>query len=54
VAVLLSQGSVRSLLKLGLSEADLGIDTLRAAAQNAFGSASSRWFWSARVRIGVR
>ncbi len=54
VALLLSQGSVRSLLKLGLSEADLGIDTLRAAARNAFGSASSRWFWSARVRIGVR
>ena len=54
VAVLLSQGSVRSLLKLGLSEADLGIDTLREAAERAFGAASSRWFWSARVRIGVR
>jgi SAM-dependent methyltransferase len=54
VAVLLSQGSVRSLLKLGLSEEDLGIGRLREVASRALGDAPSLWFWSARVRIGVR
>jgi SAM-dependent methyltransferase len=54
VGVLLSQGSVRSLLKLGLSEESLGIDPLRDAAERAFGASSSRWLWSARVRIGIR
>jgi SAM-dependent methyltransferase len=54
VGLLLSQGSVQSLLKLGLSEADLQIDRLRDVARRELGAASSRWFWSARVRLGVK
>jgi SAM-dependent methyltransferase len=54
VGLLLSQGSVQSLLKLGLSEADLQLDRVRQIAARAFGAASTRWFWSARIRIGVK
>ena len=54
VGVLLSQGHVQSLLKLGLSEAELGIDRLREVAAKAFGNSASKWFWSVRVRIGVK
>lgn len=54
VGVFLSQGYVRSLLKLGLSEKDLQIDRLRNTAAKAFGSSTPQWFWSVRVRIGVK
>ncbi len=54
VGLLLSQGSVQSLLKLGISEADLGLDRVREIAKRAFGSALSRWFWSSRIRIGIK
>ncbi len=57
VGVFLSQGHVRSLLKLGLTEEDLQVPRLRSVAERAFGSRparSSRWFWSSRVRIGVK
>ena len=53
VGILLSQGYVQSLVKLGLSEKDLQIERLREVAHRAFGSSFTRWFWSARVRIGV-
>jgi SAM-dependent methyltransferase len=53
VGVFLSQGHVRSLLKLGLSEDDLQMARLREAAERAWGSSFSRWFWSARIRIGI-
>jgi hypothetical protein len=32
----------------------LGIGRLREVASRALGDAPSLWFWSARVRIGVR
>jgi SAM-dependent methyltransferase len=54
VGLLLSQGSVQSLLKLGISETDLGIDRVRQIAARAFGAAPSHWFWSTRVRIGIK
>ncbi|MHA3774910.1 class I SAM-dependent methyltransferase [Verrucomicrobiota bacterium sgz303538] len=54
VGLLLSQGHVQSLLKLGVSEEELQIGRLRDAAKAAFGESDSRWFWSARVRIGIK
>lgn len=54
VGLLLSQGSVQSLFKLGVSEADLGLDRVRQVAERAFGDSSSRWFWSSRIRIGIK
>ena len=53
MGILLNQGYVQSLVKLGLSEKDLQIDRLREVAHRAFGFSFTRWFWSARVRIGV-
>lgn len=53
VGLLLSQGYMMSLMKTGLTEADLGIDTLRALARRTLGDESRPWFWSARVRMGV-
>lgn len=54
VGVFLSQGHVRSLLKLGLTRTDLGVDRLQEVANAAFGSSVSKWLWSSRVRIGIK
>lgn len=53
VGLLLSQGGVMSLLKMGLSESELGIDAFRQAAQRLLGDASQPWYWSSRVRLGI-
>jgi SAM-dependent methyltransferase len=53
VGLLLSQGSTVELLKAGLTESQLGIDTLRQAAASALGAAPRLWLWSARVRMAV-
>jgi SAM-dependent methyltransferase len=53
VGLTLSMGSVQRCLKAGLSEADLGLDELRAIARRAFGEASVPWHFTYRVRIGV-
>ena len=53
VGLLLSQGFVQSVLKKGVSEAELGIDTLRKTAIQILGDTQRPFIWSARVRIGV-
>ncbi len=53
VGLLLSQGSVMTLLKAGYSEAQLGIDRLREIAQRGLGTAARGWYWSSRVRLGI-
>jgi ubiquinone/menaquinone biosynthesis C-methylase UbiE len=53
LGLLMSQGIVMTLLKGGLSEAELGIPQFRQAAQQALGSQQSLWYWSSRLRIGV-
>jgi ubiquinone/menaquinone biosynthesis C-methylase UbiE len=53
VGLLLSQGSIMTLLKNGVSEAELGIDLFRETAQQILGTALQRWYWSSRVRIGI-
>ena len=54
VGLALSQGGVATLRKHGISEDDIGIATLRAAARRALGDSSVPWFWSYRVRVGVK
>ena len=54
VGLMLSQGSVQSLLKLGLSEDEIGVTDLREAARKALGDASSAWYFGYRVRVGVK
>ena len=49
----LAQPRLRSVPEIGAIEKDLQIDRLREVAHRAFGSSFTRWFWSARVRIGV-
>jgi hypothetical protein len=53
VGLLLSQGYVQSVLRSGIEEAALGIDTLRNTAQHELGDAPRPFIWSARIRVGV-
>jgi SAM-dependent methyltransferase len=54
VGVMLSQGEVASLLKHGISEDEVGVTTLREVARRALGEATVPWYWSYRVRLGVK
>lgn len=53
IGVLLSQGSVQTLLKNGITESQLGIDVFRAQVQRALGDEPLVWYWSARLRLGI-
>ena len=53
VGLLLSQAHVMGALKRGITEAELGIDALRATAERTLGATPRPWQWSARVRLGV-
>lgn len=54
VGLALSSGGVATLLKHGLSEEEIGVDELRAVAERAWGHRSVPWYWSYRVRLGVK
>jgi ubiquinone/menaquinone biosynthesis C-methylase UbiE len=53
IGLLLSQGSVMTLLKEGISEAQLGIDQCRTVAARVLGAKVRTWYWSSRVRVGI-
>jgi SAM-dependent methyltransferase len=53
VGLLLSQGSVMTLLKNGISEEQCGINVFRRTAQQFLGEPLRAWYWSSRVRLGV-
>ncbi|HVC02211.1 MAG TPA: hypothetical protein VND80_08410 [Steroidobacteraceae bacterium] len=40
-------------LKAGRSVPELGVEEFAAIARASLGSARQRWYWSARLRIGV-
>lgn len=54
VGLALSQGQVAALLKAGVSEDEIGITGLRAVATHVLGDTNIPWFWSYRVRLGMR
>jgi ubiquinone/menaquinone biosynthesis C-methylase UbiE len=54
VGLALSQGEIATLLKHDLNEDEIGITALRDAARRALGDAIVPWYWSYRVRIGVK
>ncbi len=54
VGLALSQGGAATLLKRGLTEQEIGVDELRHACEQAMGSASIPWYFSYRVRIGIK
>src|SRR5258705_6288211 len=49
-----SQGSVAALLTAGISEEEVGLVELRRTGQRLLGDRQIPWFWSYRVRIGVK
>lgn len=53
IGIVLGQGSVASLLKKGLSERELGIDTLKSVATETLGKSVKPWYFSYRVRLGI-
>jgi SAM-dependent methyltransferase len=53
VEVALSQGSVQALVQAGMSEEEIGLDTLRMETTAALHDEPWPWYWTYRVRIGV-
>lgn len=54
VGLALSQGEIATLLKHGIGEDEIGITVLREAARRALGDAIVPWYWSYRLRIGLK
>jgi SAM-dependent methyltransferase len=54
VGIVLSQGGVAGLLKSGLSPEELGLPAFAAAVREAMGDAPVPFYWSYRVRLGVK
>jgi ubiquinone/menaquinone biosynthesis C-methylase UbiE len=54
VGMALSQGGVASLLKKGLSDGDIGLDQFRRVAKRTLGNKPITWYFSYRIRMGVR
>jgi ubiquinone/menaquinone biosynthesis C-methylase UbiE len=54
VGLALSQGEIASLLKHGVGEDEIGITALRETARRALGDSIVPWFWSYRLRMGVK
>ena len=49
-----SQGGFMGLLKRGLTGAQIGLDELRAVAEHRLGDEPKPWYFSYRVRIGIK
>ena len=54
VGLALSQGEIATLLKHGIGEDEIGITALRESARHALGDSVVPWFWSYRLRMGVK
>jgi SAM-dependent methyltransferase len=53
VGLALSLGAVQTLLKLGLSPDEIGIERLSEELDHCMGAALERWYWTSRVRVGI-
>lgn len=53
IGLLLSQGYIMALFRAGVSEHELGVTGLRAAANKFLGDQPKPFLWSARVRLGL-
>jgi SAM-dependent methyltransferase len=54
VGIALSQGSVAALLKHGLSEAEIGLADLRTECVQALGDREIPFYFSYRLRVGIK
>ena len=52
--LVLSQGDIAMLLKHGIGEDEIGITALRETASRVLGDSIVPWFWSYRLRLGVK
>ena len=43
-----------TLLKRGVTEAEIGLDTLVREARRLLGEGTAPWYWSYRVRVALR
>jgi ubiquinone/menaquinone biosynthesis C-methylase UbiE len=53
VGLAMSMGSVQTVLKAGLSEGEIGLDSFRETARRLLGDAPRPWYFTYRVRLGV-
>jgi ubiquinone/menaquinone biosynthesis C-methylase UbiE len=53
IGLALSQGSLQTLLKQGVGEAEIGLDHLRAVATRTLGDTAKPWYFGYRARIGI-
>jgi ubiquinone/menaquinone biosynthesis C-methylase UbiE len=53
IGLMMSQGSVMTLLKNGISENQLGIDKFKEIVIQALGDQNQTWYWSSRIRYGI-
>jgi hypothetical protein len=54
VSLELSKSRVATLLKNGVSEEEIGLTALRETAKRLLGDAIVPWYFSYRVRLGVK
>ncbi len=53
VQLALSQGSVSTLLRRGVTDEEIGLDRLRQAVRGALGDRTVPWYFCYRVRLGI-
>ena len=54
VGLALSQGRVAKLLQQGVNDQAISVDDFRAVVQRELGDRSSTWYFSYRVRLGIK
>ena len=54
VGIALSQSVIHNLLKRGLTEEEIGLDEFRRLAQQTMGDKPVPWYFTFRVRLGVK
>ena len=54
VGLALSQGSIATLLKRGMTEEEIGLEAFRSEAERMIGPTPCVWYWSYRIRLGVK
>ncbi len=53
IGLALSMGSLQTLLKAGVKENEIGVDTFRNTAQRLLGDDPQPWYFTYRMRIGI-
>ena len=53
IGLMMSQGSVMTLIKNGISENQLGIDVFKQKVTRVLGNEMQTWYWSSRIRYGI-